>query len=83
MDPKKAWDDMLRAYEAGCWQESLELSEGLRDRMESGGFGPMAPVATSTGVPVEIRDERLMHAIALAACHHIFEQSLLHQGDNG
>lgn len=83
MDPDATWDNMLVAYATKQWSDAVDHAEALRDWLERGGFSPQPPIGTTNGNMEAALDTGFSRAICLAACHHIFEQSLLRLGDEG
>ena len=61
MDPQTAWDQLLDAYADEDWDTILDLAEGLKRWLESGGFPPIATTGADMGEPWD-------RAIALAGC---------------
>ena len=81
MDPVQSWNNMLTAYATQQWAEALEFAEALRDWLERGGFTPQPTIGTTTGTFACQLDDEFSRAVCLAACHHIFERSIMEVGD--
>ena len=77
MDPDQTWQEMLQAYTTNDWPTALESSESLKDWLEAGGFAPRSTIGTATGELSFRLDSEFSRAVCLAACHHIFEWSIL------
>lgn len=81
MDPSQSWNDMLVAYATKQWADAVEYAEALRDWLEGGGFAPQPTIGTTTGAFTCQLDDEFSRAVCLAACHHIFERSIMEMGD--
>ena len=68
MDPQTAWDRLLEAYVDEDWDSVLDLAEGLKHWLESGGFPPRAVTGADVGQPWD-------RAIALAGCRFALAQA--------
>ena len=82
MDASQTWNEMLTAYATKQWADAVEYAEALRDWLEGGGFAPQPTIGTTTGNFTCQLDDEFSRAVCLAACHHVFERSILEIGDD-
>ena len=68
MDPQKAWEEMLRAYDADHRDMAREFADGLMNWLNLGGFPPKTH-------PVYDLDDDWNRLVALAACALVTESS--------